>query len=1030
VTQLNSGFTLGGYLAQQPQQQNPYIAPPMSTGAGAVSPYLMSQMMGGQGGLTQQQMMGLGSYDPALLAAMSGNVMMAAGGYADQPTLAVVGEGDAPEYVIPTDPKYRGRAKQLLGQAKKAINGRGGSLRRLSKRKGAGNNPTAAPAVPQFAAGGLFGGSFGSYLPEYANTGQSPQGPNYSFTQQPTPQPMMSAGVNPMARNFMVRGTPIGEVSPGGGGYGGAPSVEGRRGAPTGANLGSFGNSNIGYNFGQNLSQPNGYGGYAPTTNRTPYQPPNAGANYGFTPQQQAAGNPYSAAMAGGWDPSVVHPNPSWSLPDTFGMAQSPNQISAGPGANPMSYGRTPNGQMAIQGAPIRHFAGGGLIGGAGFLGNPGLAGAQRMQQLAALRAYRQQMLGGPLGGYNALYPGYGRNLLPGGLLSGFGGDQLSAYLPQGGSGIVGSKSSGSGGSLGQAQPQYSGYYPGTMDDPNSNPFAPVNLTGGGPLTEVASSDTGDDTESFARGGIIRHYAGGGLINAGPNAMGGGIMPAPRGGMGYAPVNWGPNALGAASSFGGLGGAASFAGLPGSANPAQAAGSIAPPPNMGPIQWQVGNQGTATPTNNPNAAGPIPPPIQGQVGNQGTPNAYNLGGSLQFPNNSGALGQGLAGAGAAIGGPYGGVLGALGNAYTSAYGGYLGAAQQQYNNILGGYQQLMGNQIAGQGQIQGGYGTLGQQIANTLGQGGNGWGIAGPAAQAIQDVYQNQLGQNKEQAAATGLGNTSVLQQENTGAGLQAQKAYAALGSNLAQTYAGYQSQLGLAGLGYANQALQQNAQLGQNQLGWENSVNIQPPNAADYGQLAGQLGQAVTSQQQLGLAQQQLQQQGQLAAAGLAQQGYLGQQGLANQAQQGYLNYLGNLAANRNPYGAGGLGMRSPYGQPGQGYISSPLSTFPGGYVGPGPVGPYSVGGNAQPGSYPGSGGSPGSSPGDQGFLPGTSGAAAYQEGLGFGLSPEEAQQYAQFALATQNMGPQGGGTLDVGGASSDMGGLNFFPGIGNLYG
>ncbi len=139
-----------------------------------------------------------------------------------------------------------------------------------------------------------------------------------------------------------------------------------------------------------------------------------------------------------------------------------------------------------------------------------------------------------------------------------------------------------------------------------------------------------------------------------------------------------------------------------------------------------------------------------------------------------------------------------------------------YGDVLAGYQSAIGAQQAQQAGIQSGYSNLQGQVANTLGYGGTPWGVAAPAAQSIADVYAQRQGQATQQLINSGLGNSTVLQSALRGNMLDTQKAYAGLGANLAQTYAGYQSNLGLAGLNQQAQAAQQQQQLRQQQLAYQ----------------------------------------------------------------------------------------------------------------------------------------------------------------------------------------------------------------------
>lgn len=208
--------------------------------------------------------------------------------------------------------------------------------------------------------------------------------------------------------------------------------------------------------------------------------------------------------------------------------------------------------------------------------------------------------------------------------------------------------------------------------------------------------------------------------------------------------------------------------------------------------------------------------------------------------------------------------------------------------IAGGYPQLanqiqaqltpmqtaLGQQQSGQQQIQQGYGALQQNVLGTI------QGISASQQQAINDTYAQQRGGAAQSLVSRGLGNTTVNDSVQRGLTLDQQKANIALSNQTAQLTAGYQSQLGLSGLNYANQAVTQNtaqqnqmaqvaagygSQIGlaglgyQNQanlqntglatqgLNWQNSIQAPYPNAQNYSNLAQQYGaqqQAQTGQQ------------------------------------------------------------------------------------------------------------------------------------------------------------------------------------------
>lgn len=360
-------------------------------------------------------------------------------------------------------------------------------------------------------------------------------------------------------------------------------------------------------------------------------------------------------------------------------------------------------------------------------------------------------------------------------------------------------------------------------------------------------------------------------------------------------------------------------------------------------------------------------------------NPYQISGQIPFDAGSGALGSALGGG--------------VGAAYTSAYNAALSQNQAQYGNILQGYQQTAGNQFNTQQGIQGGYGSLQNGITTNLGtqlnnagasqaQGQNNiqqgygqlagnvqgtiQGITASQQQAINDAYTQQSGSASQSLINRGLGNTTIQGTMQRGLQLDQQKASIALANQQAQLSAGYQSQLGLAGLGYAGQSVQantqqsnlsaeqqaaygsqlglaglgyqnqanmQNTQQANNQLGFMNSVQMQYPNAQAYGQL-------LYNQGALGLAQQGQQNAMALANRGLVQGspappigGRVNTQSGLAQGGYGQPNYGGGQQS------MGGYGMRVPAGMGAGGQQMGAN-----GYPGPGNP-------QQQAGNYPGPG-------------------------------------------------------------------------------
>ena len=180
-----------------------------------------------------------------------------------------------------------------------------------------------------------------------------------------------------------------------------------------------------------------------------------------------------------------------------------------------------------------------------------------------------------------------------------------------------------------------------------------------------------------------------------------------------------------------------------------------------------------------------------------TGNSWNIGGSLPFSGGSGS--------------------------YASAYNSALAMNAANYSNIMAGYQNTMANQTSAENAISSGYSSLYNNVISGI------QGIQNSNAQAIADQYAQQTGAQNQSLINSGLGNTTIQASVDRGLSLDESKAQTANQNQFAQTQAGYQSQLGLAGLSYQNQAVQQNTGLAQNQLSFMNSVNAGYPNPAAY---------------------------------------------------------------------------------------------------------------------------------------------------------------------------------------------------------
>jgi len=212
---------------------------------------------------------------------------------------------------------------------------------------------------------------------------------------------------------------------------------------------------------------------------------------------------------------------------------------------------------------------------------------------------------------------------------------------------------------------------------------------------------------------------------------------------------------------------------------------------------------------------------------------YLIGGQIPF-------GQG----GNPLAGAQGGLNG-LAQQYGQGYQNALAMNEAQYGNILQGYQQTLGNQVNAQQALQGGYTGLYNNVMGTI------QGIGASQSQNIQDVYAQQQGQMQNSMINRGLGNTTVMDSAQRGLTADQTKAQTALANQMAQLTAGYQSNLGLAGLNYGNQANMQNSAQANQQLGWMNSIQAPYPNAAQYTGLYQQQGQWQQAQADRALTQQ-----------------------------------------------------------------------------------------------------------------------------------------------------------------------------------
>lgn len=166
------------------------------------------------------------------------------------------------------------------------------------------------------------------------------------------------------------------------------------------------------------------------------------------------------------------------------------------------------------------------------------------------------------------------------------------------------------------------------------------------------------------------------------------------------------------------------------------------------------------------------------------------------------------------------------SAYQNAYQTYINNANNFYNTITSGYKGLANTLNTTQQGITQGYNQLSQDVLGTI------KGICQSQMQAVQCSFTKANAATQQQLINSGLGNSTVLQSAQRGNQMQEALAQTAVKNQFAQLYAGYQSNLGLAGLNYQNQAAQQQTALGQGEL--ENLlryVNVMPPCANAYSQ-------------------------------------------------------------------------------------------------------------------------------------------------------------------------------------------------------
>lgn len=255
-----------------------------------------------------------------------------------------------------------------------------------------------------------------------------------------------------------------------------------------------------------------------------------------------------------------------------------------------------------------------------------------------------------------------------------------------------------------------------------------------------------------------------------------------------------------------------------------------------------------------------------------------------------------------------GGLQGLANQYQTGYNSALAQNQAMYQNIMGGYQQTQAQQTDAANAIAGGYSNLYNNVLGGI------QGIDASQRQAINDAYAQQSGAATQSLISRGLGNTTVQDSIQRGLLLDKMKADIGLSNQTAQLQAGYMSQLGLAGLDYANQANMQGTGLSARQLDFMNTVTAKYPNQADYYNLFDASGRYKQMQQDQAALKNS--QRGGFGFAGGMSAGYSGRGGAGSSGSGAGSGYgparLGGGVNYQNPYdsyGGGGLSYTTPYG-------------------------------------------------------------------------------------------------------------------------
>lgn len=335
-----------------------------------------------------------------------------------------------------------------------------------------------------------------------------------------------------------------------------------------------------------------------------------------------------------------------------------------------------------------------------------------------------------------------------------------------------------------------------------------------------------------------------------------------------------------------------------------------------------------------------------------------LGGSLPFAGSAGAGDMFKS-----LGGTAQEAMAALGTHYAKGYDsargfnealygladkgyGELAAYQTSAADAIGaGFTELGGRLAADQAGIAAGYGQLQGDVLRGI----EGVGVA--RGREIDDAFERSNANAQQSMINRGLGNTTVLDSAVRGVVGDRERERTRLAEDLAQMRAGYQSQLGqaglsfreravgdqtalgTAGLGFGERSMGQGMNLGYRHLDFLNSIQAAYPDAGMYASLAQQFGAAEQAGQDRELIRQQIAQQ---AATAERAAGGGGMNIDTPSFGGGYARGVGGLEAPKANYGGsagfsagGGGGFMGGYGAGGYstgGMVSAPTLVGAGG--------------------------------------------------------------------------------------------------------